>query len=87
MWPPVTPSPEPGALLAGPGAAGSMAFSLQLGDMVTKQALRGRETAALLRGIFRGGWPRGCVPAGGHGELAGWVRAAGSSTGCEGRLW
>uniref|UniRef100_A0A8B9IJK2 FA complementation group I n=1 Tax=Anser cygnoides TaxID=8845 RepID=A0A8B9IJK2_ANSCY len=26
----------------------------ELGDMVTKQALRGRETAALLRGIFRG---------------------------------
>ncbi|XP_031443590.1 Fanconi anemia group I protein [Phasianus colchicus] len=26
----------------------------ELGDMVTRQALRGRETAALLRGIFRG---------------------------------
>ncbi|NWY04297.1 FANCI protein, partial [Nothoprocta ornata] len=26
----------------------------ELGDMVTKQALKGRETAALLRGIFRG---------------------------------
>ncbi|XP_062357069.1 Fanconi anemia group I protein isoform X4 [Cinclus cinclus] len=27
---------------------------LQLGDMVTRQALKGRETAALLRGIFKG---------------------------------
>lgn len=42
---------------------------MQLGEMVTKQALRGRETAALLRGIFRGGWWRGWVPGGGHGEL------------------
>lgn len=50
---------------AGPGCAAGAApraggasrrpLLLQLGDMVTKQALKGRETAALLRGIFKGG--------------------------------
>lgn len=41
--------------------------SLQLGDMVTRQALKGSETAALLRGIFKGGWSVGCSLRGGWG--------------------
>lgn len=52
----------PPALSGGRGAASPALKSgsrrgllFQLGDMVTRQALRGRETAALLRGIFRGG--------------------------------
>uniref|UniRef100_A0A674HQ85 FA complementation group I n=1 Tax=Taeniopygia guttata TaxID=59729 RepID=A0A674HQ85_TAEGU len=44
---------------AGSGAAPQRRLTaspclLQLGDMVTRQALKGRETAALLRGIFKG---------------------------------
>lgn len=51
----------PPALSGGRGAASALksgsqrGLLFQLGDMVTRQALRGRETAALLRGIFRGG--------------------------------